>query len=150
MNFAPPSKTDRNISFFEFDTEGKQANVREYTISLPKGKSEFSEDRDLSVSEDVVLSPHGDRLAWLIHVVEKPSSIITFLAKWFSSMHPVSRYVLKLYTSRLDGSDVQEIGYMEIKGKPSATNLPRLLRWLPDGKRLSFVYQGALWTVPAD
>lgn len=144
----------KRVDLFEFDVGGKAANLREYTVWIVAGT--WLDAGACSRSEEpIALSPHGDRLAWLVCLIEEPSveqpSVVTkFLGKWFPSLRPAPRHILQLRTSRLDGSGVHEIGRMEIPNNTASTELPHNLSWLPDGKRLSFIYQQALWTVPAD
>lgn len=53
----------------------------------------------------------------------------------------VVRY--RLTTCHLDGSNVRVLG--EVWSEQAQE--PRLLRWLPNGKRISFAYDNAIWTV---
>ena len=70
-----------------------------------------------------------------------------------------------LWVSRIDGSGMHEIGAMppqmvlQNQGGPSDMEtgehlwgppVPRLIRWLPDGKHVSFVYKGDLYTVSTE
>jgi hypothetical protein len=100
-------------------------------------------------TEDVELSPPGDRLAWLIHIMAEPSLVQRMLSRWMPWLE--ARSHIELRTTKLDGSDVNRIGYIELHYlQPYEDDYagPGGLRWLPDGRRLSFVYQGGLWTVP--
>ncbi len=91
-----------------------------------------------------VLSPQGDRLAWLI-------------VREYTPPGQRKQRMIGLWVSRLDGSGMQEIGHMDYqpndfghRGYEPKKEVPQHLRWTPDGKRLSFQYQGALYTVPAN
>jgi hypothetical protein len=57
---------------------------------------------------------------------------------------------ISLWTSRLDGSDMREIGQQDAPRVDGWNTSLYDLSWTPDGKRLSFVCDGALWTLPAD
>jgi Tol biopolymer transport system component len=45
----------------------------------------------------------------------------------------------RVYISSLDGQDRRELGLLPSDGSDM------LLRWLPDGKQISFLWGGALW-----
>jgi hypothetical protein len=70
--------------------------------------------------EAVSFSPAGDRFAWIVGE--------------------------QLWVSKLDGTDRVEIGRLPAEGWGKGQSLI----WLPDGKRLSFVYNDSLYTVPVD
>lgn len=69
-----------------------------------------------------------------------------------------------LWVSRIDGTGMHEIGAapssvnpMEYGGRtdpetgePNENPVPRLIRWLPDGKHISFAYKRALYTVSTE
>jgi hypothetical protein len=90
----------------------------------------------------LALSPRSDRIGWLIaREKEKGPTIVS------------------LWVSRLDGTGWREIGYQETHKIDGGfgehllhfrASAPGDLRWVPDGKHLSFSYKGGLYTVPAD
>jgi Tol biopolymer transport system component len=50
-----------------------------------------------------------------------------------------------LWTSHIEGS-----GRRELAASPRTSGLgPEFLSWTPDGRRISFVYRSAIWTLPA-
>jgi hypothetical protein len=55
------------------------------------------------------------------------------------------RHTLNLYVSRRDGTAMREVGRVAVSPRDRSRGV---LRWTPDGMRLSFVFEGALWTVP--
>jgi hypothetical protein len=79
---------------------------------------------------DVILSPKGDRLAWV------------------ARQGPVAESLHTLYTADADGSHFRSIGSAVGIRTPREFSWPRELRWLPDGKHVSFAYNGALYVVP--
>ena len=88
---------------------------------------------------EIAVSPKGDRIAWLLmpNLKGRPRN--------------VQRGAASLWVSQLDGSRMREIGSAgtDVRQR-SAPSLLMQLRWLPGGKRLSFLYNGALYTVPTD
>jgi len=88
-------------------------------------------------STENAISPQGNRIAWVVIP---------------SAENPPTQAAL--YISRMDGSDLQEVGQLALPSfeegtGPSFTRFPHELKWLPDGKHLSFIYQDVLYTVPA-
>jgi hypothetical protein len=85
----------------------------------------------------MVLSPDGKRVGMLV-------------SRWPQSMN--GQIQMELRTCGLDGEELKIHGKVEV-GRPatdSRTPLhprPRLPRWLPNGKRLSFEYRGRLYTI---
>ena len=69
---------------------------------------------------------------------------------WFHMRpHPT----VGLWVSQLDGSNMHKIGHMTPmvpKGALNASLETSYIRWLPGVKKLSFVYDDTLWTVPSD
>jgi hypothetical protein len=53
----------------------------------------------------------------------------------------------QIFESSLDGTQMRKL--VEAP-RQSMMDAPTGMRWTPDSKRISFVYKGALWTVPAD
>lgn len=93
--------------------------VHEYPVNLPNGVSVRS----------MQFSPHGDRIAW-----------------WLEEKHNPG--VVTLWISDLNGHGLRELGEIGIEPSERCPLTLCSLEWLPDGKRLSFLYQDALWTVP--
>lgn len=109
------------------------------TISLPLGAEGGS----------LVPSPRGDRLAWFM--VEKENTFWSEqILRWLPHDMPFGpRYSLSLWVSRSDGRGMRKLG--KLKTEPTLQfRLLNMLRWTPDGKRLSFLHDNALWTVPVD
>lgn len=152
LNYIQSKDSERKLNCFEFSVEGGPVRLREYTISLPIGGKEH-DGATLSLGEEVVLSPQGDRLAWFLYVMDEGPTLFKRLGKWIPFLRKAPRPRIELRTSKLDGSDMQVVGYMETNKQlvelQEANRDPRGLSWLPDGQHLSFIYDGALWTIPA-
>ncbi|HZT42437.1 MAG TPA: hypothetical protein VFA07_09605 [Chthonomonadaceae bacterium] len=99
---------------------------------------------------NAIASPQGDRIAWetLEHRVPAWSAL---LHRILPAYKPQELNIFALKVSRLDGSQTQIVGTMEMPpGDQDSNDVPQELRWTPDGKRLSFLYHRAIWTVPTD
>ena len=84
---------------------------------------------------EVAVSPDGERAAWLL---QDGTGKIGAMALW---------------VSKLDGTGLRKLGNFGAGGKASygsGMNFPLQVVWVPGGKKVSFLYGGALWTVPAD
>lgn len=120
------------VEMLECASAGKQEEPHRYTIRLLKP----------AVVNDCILSPKGDRLAWLLEERKKPSA----------DKDAAGGARLELWISRRDGSGLQAMGFMDIASENVKRTewYPSQLSWLPDGKRLSFIYKDALYTVPVE
>jgi len=113
-----------------------QKPLRQFTIHLP------------GLVQDVKVSPQGDLVVWLVQK-RKTSPVFKRLQRFFPALEKDEHECLALYVSQLDGSRMREIG--QVDSKPtSAGNLINEMRWLPGGKRLSFIANDTLWTVPVE
>ncbi|MCW3051092.1 MAG: hypothetical protein JWN14_262 [Chthonomonadales bacterium] len=104
-----------------------------------------------------LFSPQGDRIAWqFIEMEGTVPPVLAWLHRLVPAFHPPPpKPKVSLWVSRLDGSQMQELGYVLVPALPpgSAVGWSMLfdhLSWLPDGKHLSFRHEDALYTVPAD
>lgn len=96
-----------------------------------------------------ILSPNGDRVAWLMCSQEQPLDL-AYYVRCLVTLHRIPhsafpRYRSSLWVSRSDGSNAHKIG-TDFASK----SRPVCLNWTPDGTRLSFNYDNALWIVPAN
>ncbi len=57
---------------------------------------------------------------------------------------------VEIWVSQRDGSKLHPIGSQEVEVNKYGWDRdhPMQLSWLPDGKRLSYIYQGQFYTVP--
>lgn len=80
---------------------------------------------------EVVVSPDGRRVAWLLRNKASQS----------------------LWVSGLDGGGMHRVGVVRARGgtlDSRSGNFVSQLQWVPGDRAVSFVYAGALWSVPAD
>ncbi len=96
----------------------------------------------------VVFAPGGDRVALLADSSETPSYA-------GGRLSGARRGRFALWVSGVRGERMHEVGSFPYE--ETVLGLARMrrlrsescLRWLPDGRTLSFIYGGSLWTVPA-
>jgi hypothetical protein len=113
------------------------APIRQIDLSLVSLGADKVTAQQLSVPipvsaavADVRLSPQGERLAWILEQEHDKTRLYT------------------LYTADADGAHARPIGSAPGMQIGKAYSWPRELRWLPDGKQISFVYQNAVYTLP--
>jgi hypothetical protein len=104
---------------------------------------------------DVALSPDGQRLAWIFLEARPLPGISALNHTRVSRWLPITASAL--WISNVDGSNMRRIGGIDVDQLVrrqanvtwSTTNtMLRGLSWCPDGKHVSFVYRGELWSVP--
>jgi hypothetical protein len=148
------------------DTEVRQIQIESqgYVGLLPSGmplyriwRQQLPEESQL---EEVIADDSGQRLAWIFLCIRQPA-----YSEWFRRLRPgysvPTQCRAELWVSRKDGTELHLVGYVVVdelsmsrKGvtlRLTVENEPPVnLRWLPDGKRISFVYKGGIYTVPVD
>ena len=120
--------------FIELRRAGEGVVAKRYRLLPPAGLAR-GEGR-------AFLSPHGDRLAWVMVFNRRIPKISFQRQDPYFVVEPVFSTVVCL--SRLDGSNIRVLGHLQ-----SGREISRVT-WMPDGRRLSFVCNNALWTVSAD
>jgi hypothetical protein len=122
--------------------------IREYSL-LPAIKRL----RSLRVSSPpgVVLqwaeiSPNGEQILWQC-TQTYISPIAAWLHRWIHRVpaEPQQRY--GLWASRIDGSGMHEIGHINLSSDSDRLDS---IQWLPDSKRVGFVYKDSLYTAPVE
>ncbi|HLK60380.1 MAG TPA: hypothetical protein VKU00_27715 [Chthonomonadaceae bacterium] len=114
----------------EIEADPEPKRLHRWTITPPK----------TSEREEMQISPNGRRLAWILF---QPTASQDF-------------HKATLCTSSMDGSHMREIGHLRVPPLGSMGEIsdfdqyPHRLKWLPDGKQLSFLYKDTLYTLPID
>lgn len=104
-----------------------------------------------------ILSPQGDQIAWVFANINNDNAAGP-LGKFYKLLGREERPWVGLWTSKTDGSDLREVGHINAGAGSRAAGIwalyndfnAALVRWLPDGKNLSFVYKHRLYTVPVN
>jgi hypothetical protein len=114
---------------------GEHARARISTIHAPESWL-FAGAWSYRSDNETTLSLRGDRIAGVC----QPRS-----RKRINK----SMQLVAIWVSSINGRGMHQIGVIQTNTNDQAPWLYDL-RWLPDGKHLSFVYRGALYTVAAD
>lgn len=136
------------VEMVAFDPAAPTTVLGRYRAAVPLGAR----------TATVALSPDGRRLAWIVEATDDPQLVSRLrdrLSRWFPALvpPPASPSHASLWTSRLDGSDAREIGETpRTRGRRGAFagSVPSAPQWTPDGKRIGFLHEGALWIVATD
>jgi hypothetical protein len=102
--------------------------------------------------DKIVLSPDGKQAAWLMQT-EAVHPILAWAHRLVPAIAAPSQHRIELWVSRVDGSEMHEIGHLS--GPKDGANADiwlndYTLNWLPDSRQLSFIYKEALYIVPAE
>jgi hypothetical protein len=122
----PPFCVDRpaitEVSITEISLDNPVRYLRRFPFRLPAKTELYT----------LSISPSCDRVAWACWSTQKPR-----------------RY--ELWMSNIDGSNMQPLGYVVREKTRAKENdfdwYPNYIQWLPDGKSLSYIHEGALWKV---
>jgi len=127
------------ISDVDLSARNFGSRLQEHTHSVPVPES--------ATVEEIQFSPDGTRVAWLFK--RRHDTLIGQLERRVFHRSPPVQETLELLVSKLDGSQMHLVGWMRY---PVERPRPvyRGLKWLPGGRKLSFVYKKQLWVVPAD
>jgi hypothetical protein len=132
-----PEKDHSTTQIVEASLDTNPMPRATHILSLPVGEK----------LNEVAFSPQGDRLAWFCTVQRTPSLFTWLLHRLhFSNIH--TPLTTELWISRMNGRERRLIGSVDVPLK--SEDAPDNLRWLTDGRKLSFVYRNALWKVAVD
>jgi hypothetical protein len=124
--------------------------IREYCL-LPRVVRLRTLDVHPPTSQETAyptISPSGKYVAWSCDG-EHRSPLAVWLHRWLPAVPAVPQEQYSLWVSRLDGSQMHEIGSIPVPHEEQNTELLSP-QWLPDEKHLSFTYKDVLYTVPSD
>jgi hypothetical protein len=92
---------------------------------------------------DLSLAPDAAHIAWIVTSTEPARRFERLLGRWIGRFGR-NRHVVRLFVSNLDGSRMQLVG-SELQHIPYA--MPYGMKWLPDGKSVSYQLGNAIWKV---
>ena len=142
---TPGTATPEPSSFrdmYQFDLSSSKPGSKHSQIKLPM----------LAQVSLVMLSPKGDKLAWILLSERSP---LGNLSNWpiLRNLGVKTSHRLSIWVSAVDGSNFREVGHFPNYEGPSEFKIDdpiRTFQWLPSGKKLSFVHNDSLYTVPVD
>jgi hypothetical protein len=120
------------IEFVDFGLERTAPPPHHFMVTPPRTKDVL----------EVVLSPDGKNLAWLV-----VGEDLTHVKPLDSSKDKDGRTTREIWVSQADGIGMKRLGWLLTA--PGYNDVyADSLRWTPDSKHLSFIYENALYTVP--
>jgi hypothetical protein len=100
--------------------------------------------------DQILLSPNSDRIAF-VSITGGDQVYPKWLVSRIQSLRKNRRpFKAALWICGVDGKDLHEVGCTVANVHPYRNDNLGNLKWLPDGKSLSFVLDGKLWVTPAD
>jgi len=135
---------------------GKWVNsYRTAALSAARSRRIYVPQGDHEDVQDVQASPDGRQLAWFVwrHPTPGPRWWDVLKAK----LHVAKGDVMRLIVTDVATDRVTIIGSVPVRPHIQTlvqgpayldSNGPKWLRWLPNGRELSYVYRDRLWTVP--
>jgi hypothetical protein len=113
------------IRFFTIGVPPRNVVRRAFEVELPEG----GRVRDLS------LNRRGDRLGWILELpIDRHE-------------YPDHEFWLSVWTSRLDGGRMRELGRYPSRRREEPSLEITHLKWTPDSRALTFAFQDELWGV---
>ncbi len=151
---APPTLmaiTPRRTAIVTTWTSGQVYDVDLFEVSLESGgqpiRTQTLEFPMKCRIDEVVVSPQADRVAVRIYRSSPESAIVRCLERigLYRSAGRSSRD--ELFVFDLDGTNQRSLGYVATTphGPNNTVDGPSHLRWLPDGRRISFMYKSGLY-----
>ena len=131
------------LSLQEFDPLAPSRSPRKWRVQAPSGCSRGQ----------IVFSPRADRILWIVDKQEPALKV------WMQRLRLENKQGVAgdeaLYVSRVDGSEMKELSSTPLDrqkwGSTVFVTKPLSdIRWLPDGKRISYVYKNALYIAPVN
>lgn len=101
--------------------------------------------------EEVAVSPQQKYILYHLHTSQSSPSL-AWLHRFIPQIPVTPTVTDALWVSRSDGSGLHEIGHEPYTGLSSISPNDRLesIQWLPDGKRISFTYEGMLYVLSVE
>jgi hypothetical protein len=128
--------TNQTTDISEYRLDTTLHRVRTWSVDLPMHTT-VAEAR---------ISPTGDRIAWILNGERiNPTDIL--LHRLFTSFNIITHHTQELWVSAIDGSGLREIGHSPPNPGPDAPGDINDLRWLPDRRALSYLYNDRLYRI---
>jgi len=127
----------------EFDPLAPARNPKTLKVTMPRD----------SVRGQLMLSPQADRILWIVE--KQGSGVSTWINRLQYGYYRPYFGDQALYVSQLNGTGMREIFSGPTQRSKRGQNVILIrpladIRWFPDGKRISFVHQDALYIAPVD
>lgn len=133
----PEGKNDQTFVLYEVTVEPKMRTVRQSRITTPAH----------SMMGVLTLSPNGDRLFIGTVNAEEPSPLLTYLHRVAPFVPADTITYERAFVCDLNGSHLRDLGGHSARNAEPWVVSPT---WTPDAKRIAFVYDDRIMTIPVD
>lgn len=142
------------VHLYEFAIEGGVGADQDHKVPIHVTEIPLPPGADRSALYGWALSPQGDRLAWMIVVKSMDTKLPDDPGHgelWVSNVDGSTMHLLGCLGTDYHRKGVpKELDYGPVAEDDADKALPMQIRWLPDGKQLSFLYEKSLWTIPVN
>lgn len=129
--------------------------LRKFVLALPKGKGLVQ----------LIPSPNGDRFLLKLRECTGPNLVLEVVRQYLLHQYDLGHSQVSLWVSGIDGSAMHEIGAAPSSRIPISSGgpgdretgehlryppVPRQIRWLPNGRHVSFSYKEDLYTISGE
>jgi hypothetical protein len=122
------------VDLLECDLQ-QRTILRKISIPLPSQ----------AYSDYIVLSPSGKQIVVELRMPKSQS----WLSRLLDRLHiRSSSPSMSIWMGELDGQGLRPMGSLDPAKSDTQEDYVSDIRWLPDGKHVSFVYRGILWVIP--
>ena len=153
--FVVPQTTDQLLDTIVDHLEIRESEVGNETRLLHKFTIQLPFTAALM---DKQFSPRGDRIVLVLVQRDYQPAIYLWLHRHFRTYVPAPTFRTSFWISRIDGSEMHEIGYLPLHFPEGSDTFeadlrsdePAHIEWTQNGDKLSFTYHDALYTTPTD
>lgn len=146
--FEPPAAFRRGLktpfgNLTEFDLGAPTHNPKTWKVTMPPE----------ALRGQLLLSPQADRILWIAE--QQPAGLTLWMNRLRFGFTRAYEGDEEIYVSNLDGTGMKKIfsGPVERQRRGMNTFSVRPMtdiQWLPDGRKISFIYKDSLYIAPVD
>jgi hypothetical protein len=140
--------------FAVWHDDGRRRSVELVGIDPERPERHYNRVIPTKSDEDVgYVALFGDRLAWVVFRCAKSSRFATWLHRWLPMVDTDGALEIELRVSDLEGKHMRSLGSFTPPITIPSGELdffPQTVQWMPDGKHLSYLYQGGLYKIAVD
>jgi hypothetical protein len=134
----PSTRISDKLSILDLDLQHGGKTVRTWNIPLSLR----------AVLREARISPDGKQVAMTL-TTHQSSSFGRLMKKLFRS-YPDNVTTAGLWVANMDGTGMHCLGTVPPLPDPNSTVYPVDPRWLPDSKRISYLYGNGIYIIPAN
>ena len=141
-----PAKSKKALQFVEIGFDNESNYTRKFEVPMPF--SEHINSQDPYGIAIALPSNHLDKLL-IAGAFQQVNLIFSWLHTKVLAFPDGNRNVQEAWLGNIDGSDMQMIGYIPVKGFNEEEPWAIDPEWSPDDSQISFLYNDGIYFVPA-